>query len=77
MRLYKLIGKSIVQTNNSLDLVALDLIKTNGYCFDDDEHIIFDLDYDDNVTLNSEYIKRVRAKVKADIRDKKINTILQ
>ena len=63
MRLYKLIGKSIVQTNNSLDLVALDLIKTNGYCFDDDENIIFDLDYDDNVTLNSEYIKRVRANV--------------
>ncbi len=79
MRLYKLIegGNTVIPLkNNSLDIVALNLINTKGYCFGDDEQIIFDLDYDDTVSLNSEYIKNVRARVKADIRDNKLNEIL-
>lgn len=91
MRLYKLLeldGDTIrAEVVNYTPHSKLNSIKMLGYYYDgSDNQIIFDIDYDDslffcelvisNEIKGSVDLKRARDRVKADIRDKTINSIL-
>ncbi len=82
MRVYKLLEFHhdrirVEPVTKPIPVHKVQSINNFGYAFDDsDNQVIFDLDYDDSRYTGSMDLKRARDRVKADIRDKTINNIL-